>query len=186
MLFFLFLFSIATEAWSELVIFKGKENKFLAYHLYIILEYVLVTYFFSNAFRGIWLRRIMLGTIPVFILYCIFFSSGKNSLNGLPAIQYIGDGVLTLFWSVLVLFNLPVSLERKLSQTLFFWMAIAFMILHSGQFFMTGLYNYLYSKNASVADRLANMVYYGVNYIFYTISIIGMVCSNQKPKYITQ
>jgi hypothetical protein len=185
-LFFLFLFSISTELWSELVLFKGNENKFLAYHLYIILEYSLVTYFFSNAFNQTWLRRIMIGTIPMFILFSLFFSFSKNSLNALPAVQYIGDGVLTLFWSILVLFNMPVSLERKLSETIFFWMAIAFMILHSGQFFMTGLYNYLYSKNASIADRLANMIYYGVNYMFYTISIIGMICSNQKPKYTTQ
>ena len=182
----LLAFSIQTELTSDYLRYILKTNRFAPYHFYIPIEYCLVTYYFSNLIQIEWVKKLLKISIPVYVTISILISVFINKINQLPSLQYNIDGTLIIIWSIITLFNLPFKPEESIFKAPYFWFCIAFMILFSGQFFMNGFFNSLSKTKPILAEKLGFIIYYCLNYLFYSFMILGLLCSKPTQRYITQ
>lgn len=185
-IYWLFLFSILSETVSDYFRYSDEAKRYCSYHFYIPIEYSLVTLYFSRQLKIPWLKKVLPLTIPVFVLYSIIISVFVQGVEEFPSWQYNVDGTLIIIWCVISLFNLPLNPEVTIYKTFQFWFCIAFMLLFSGQFFMNGFFNQLKEANPDIITKLIFIVYYILNYLFYTLIIFGLLCSRQTRKYISQ
>ncbi len=181
----LLFFSIMTELVSDYFRSFAETDRYTPYHFYIPIEYCLVTLYFSRLLQIAWLRKLLLITIPVFIIFSIIISTYFQGINELPSWQYNTEGTLIIIWCVISLFNLPINPEVNILKTFQFWFCIAFMIMFSGQFFLNGFFNPLKNTNPEITKNLI-FIYYVLNYLFYTLIIFGLLCSRPTTKYISQ
>ena len=185
-IYWLFLFSILSENVSDYFRHINEAKRYSPYHFYIPIEYSLVTFYFSRQLKIKWLKKVLPWTIPIFILYSIAISVFVQGTEEFPSWQYNVDGILIIIWCVISLFNLPLNPEVTIYKTFQFWFCIAFMLLFSGQFFMNGFFNPLQETNPGITQKLIFIVYYILNYLFYTLIIFGLLCSRQTTKYTSQ
>lgn len=182
----LLFFSIVTESVSDYFRSFAEKKRYIPYHFYIPIEYCLVTFYFSRLLQIAWLKKLLIISIPIFIIFSIIISTYFQGINELPSWQYNTEGTLIIIWCVISLFNLPMNPDVNIFKTFQFWFCIAFMIMFSGQFFMNGFFNALKNTNPEVTKKLIFIVYYVLNYLFYTLIIFGLLCSRTTMKYISQ
>lgn len=181
----LLFFSIVSETVSDYFRFFAETERYTPYHFYIPIEYCLVTFYSSRLLQKPWLKKLLIISIPFFILFSIIISI-LQGINEFPSWQYNIEGTLIIIWCVLSLFNLPLNPDVNIFKTFQFWFCIAFMLLFSGQFFMNGFFNSLKKTNPEITKKLIFIVYYVLNYVFYTLIIFGLLCSRPIRKYISQ
>ncbi len=181
----LLFFSIITESVSEYFRFYAEAKRYSPYHFYIPIEYCLVTFYFSKLIQNVVLKKLMLISIPVFVLLSTIISIYLQGINDFPSWQYNIEGTLIIIWCVISLFNLPLNPNLNIFKTFQFWFCIAFMIMFAGQFFLNGFFNPLKNTNPEVKDKLI-FIYYILNYLFYTLLIFGLLCSRATRKSISQ
>ncbi len=182
----LLFFSIITESISDYFRYFAEMKRYTPYHFYIPIEYSLVTLYFSRLVQTSWLKKLLIVSMPFFILFSIVISIYLQGINEFPSWQYNIEGTLIIIWCVISLFNLPLNPDVNIFKTFQFWFCIAFMLLFSGQFFMNGLFNSLKDTNPGITNKLIFIVYYILNYLFYTLIIFGLLCSRRTRKYISR
>ncbi len=182
----LLFFSILSEISSDYFRYIANTNRYAPYHFYIPIEYSLVTLYYSYLIPINWVKKLLIITIPVFIISSLLISLYGEKIYEFPSWQYNMDGSLIIIWSVIGLFNLPFNPEKSIFRRSQFWFCIAFMILFSGQFFMNGFFNPLNNSNPDLTKKLIFIIYYTLNYLFYSLIIVGLLCSKPTRKYITQ
>ncbi len=181
----LLFFSILTETASDYFRAFDDKKKYIPYHFYIPFEYCLVTFYLSVLLQIRWVKRILIVSIPVFLITSALISIYWNDVEDLPSWQYNIEGTLIIIWCIINLFNLPPDPVGNIFKTFQFWFCVAFMIMFSGQFFLNGFFNPLQNRNPEVKQNLS-LVYLVLNYLFYTLIIFGLLCSRPTTNYISR
>ncbi len=181
----LLFFSIVTESVSDGFRFFDETKRYSPYHFYIPIEYSLVTFYFSRLLQIAKLKKLLLLSIPFFIIFGLIISIYFEGINDFPSWQYNIEGTLIIIWCVISLFNLPLNPIVSIFKNFQFWFCIAFMIMFSGQFFLNGFFNPLKNTNPEITRKLI-MIYYVLNYLFYSLLIFGLLCSRTTRRYILQ
>ncbi|HEV8081903.1 MAG TPA: hypothetical protein VGP55_01805 [Chitinophagaceae bacterium] len=182
----LLFFSIMTESASDYFRSFAETKRYTPYHFYIPIEYCLVTFYLSGLLQISWLKKLLKISILFFIIFSVIISIYLQEINEFPSWQYNIEGTLIIIWCVISLFNLPLNPDMNIFKTFQFWFCIAFMVMFSGQFFMNGFFNSLKNTNPELIKKLIFIVYYVLNYLFYTLIIFGLLCSRPTRKYISQ
>lgn len=154
---------------------------FYWYHIFIPIDYILLSLLFWNFQKVKWIKAFTIITIPFFVIICLWLSIFKIPLNEYPSLHSIFRGILLILVSVLTLFTF--SEDDKYYRVSIFWICIGVLILYSGGFFVKGFYNYLlerYPEEKQYFKRLHSLISIIFNYLFYGLIIIGLICSRAK------
>lgn len=148
---------------SLLYIFKSPENYYRVARIYYVIEYILLTYFFSLYITNKVVKKILLYSPIVYFIFCVydFIIESKPSLPFIPAsIEHI---VLLAFIIYYFFEVMQESVVEPIYQKAIFWISVAFIINSSGNFFL-----FLYSKN-SFNDDLFKRQY---TIIYTTVTVL--------------
>ena len=106
---------------------------FYWYHIFIPIDYILLSLLFWNFQKVKWIKAFTIITIPFFVIICLWLSIFKIPLNEYPSLHSIFRGILLILISVLTLFTF--SEDDKYYRVSIFWICIGVLILYSGGFF---------------------------------------------------
>jgi len=138
-LFFILIYliaSILTDILFYPIILHITKNEFLAYRIFTIIEYLLISSYLHYIIKSISFKKLILILSIGFIIFSIFdlINSKSNSFDSSPTGVAC---ILILFYSIFYLFekiNKPDSLF--LYSTPDFWIVVALIIFFSGTFFI--------------------------------------------------
>lgn len=113
------------------------------YRIAIVIEFLLISVFFSMNIKSTALQRLLLFSNIPFIILSIFDYINSNS-NELTFYPQIAESIVFIF-SIIYIFYEKMETELKVPiyQTYFFWISIAFLMYFGGNFFL-----FLFSKTS--------------------------------------
>jgi hypothetical protein len=154
------------------------------YNLYIPLEYFFYAAFFYYINTGAFIRKTILISVPIFILYILLLSeftpAPKTSLS---TNIYTFSGVLIVIWSLWTLFILKPSNNIKFIVHPLFWICTALIVFYSGNIPFNLMFQHLSEVDQENYNLVNQLFRKGLNIIFFTFFIIGFICSHQMKKY---
>lgn len=164
--FFLYTILIAVlviVGFSLLYIYKSKENYYFVVRVYNVIEYSLLAYFFSFYIRNNSIKKILLFSVFVFIIFCIYnFIHAR--LPRMPFIPASVENILLLLLTTYYFFEeMQAPVFEPIYEKAIFWICVAFIVNSSGNFFL-----FLYSKN-SFNDEAFKTQY---TIIYTTVTIV--------------
>lgn len=140
--------------------------------IYDIVEYTLLSYFFSLHLKNNTIRLILVYSAIPFCIYCLydFFIAKEPAFAFLPLVTEC----LVLLSVIIYIFYEKNQIVSKipLNKSYFFWIAVAFMVYASGNFFL-----FLYSKNTYNANDETFKNYYTIIYSVITILKNILLCT---------
>jgi hypothetical protein len=156
------------------------------YHLFVFVEYAMVVLYLRLAIHTEKIKRIILVSIPVFIVISFLISFFFSHFRGFPGINLSIEGFLLFIFCMVLLFNLEVSENDSVFVNPDLWIALAFMIYEGGTFFYNGVYTRLVNLDEATAIRLFSYINRPLNICLYTFINIGLICLIKKKRSIMQ
>jgi hypothetical protein len=186
----IFPFLLATSLLTEIVVnilhFVFHQNFLFMYHFYIPVEYAFLAYFFYLNSGHPTLRRIILFSIPAYLLVSIYISLKVSPINTHPGLNFNLEGILLILWSLITLLNVNPTGNLPIVRLPVFWICLGILIFHCGIFFFNGVYNYLLENDSQLAKQLHKLIIKNLNYLLYICFSTGFICSKQMKKYLLQ
>jgi len=166
-IFFIYTILIAIlviVGFSLLYINKSPEKYYLVVRTYVILEFTLLTYLFHLYIKNNFLRKLILYSPIIFILFCIFVFS-REKIPGMPFLPISVAHITLLCLILYYLFEvMQETVLEPIYQKAIFWISVAFIINSAGNFFL-----FLYSKNSFNDDPNFKRQY---TIIYTTVTVI--------------
>ncbi|UAY51549.1 hypothetical protein [Ferruginibacter albus] len=183
----LLITSLSEELLFEVLEYKkvGK-NFYFIYHFFAPVYYGLFAYYFSLAVPKGKIRNSIRISIPLFTIATLAISFSQESFKVFPGVQLNIIGVLLIINSLIALFQLDVRDRTPLLRRPIFWISISTLFFYSVLFSLNGFFNYLMKHNFNLAVNLYQLLNNNLNYLYYLLIIIGMLCSKPIQKYSLQ
>lgn len=119
-----------------LYIYKSPESYYLVARVYIMLEFTLLTYFFSLYIQNKLVKKILLFSPIIFLLFCIYDFSVEK-IPGIPFLPVTVAHITLLCFIIYYFFEVMQDLVvEPIYQKAIFWISVAFIINSSGNFFL--------------------------------------------------
>lgn len=180
---FLLEISILTEL-TAIIIYRvdNSQNYYnIPYNIYVLFDYLLTILILSNFIISSKLRKIAIGTIPLFLLISLWLSFHNSFLSD-PGINLNIAGVIYILIIFYILFNLPITEEKSIFKMPVFWFCLGWLIYIGGTFFFNFWYEYLLERQESLADELHRWIIRSFNCFMYISFIIGFICLKRNRK----
>ena len=137
--FFIYIICFASLIGIQLVLryyFFSKELYFIAIRLQLIVEFILLTFYFNKNFQNLLAKKLAISLIPVYILFSIF-DYILNSKIKFGADQAIVESIFMLFILIYYFFEkIKFDIQSPLYEYKIFWIAVGFFIFFAGNFFL--------------------------------------------------
>lgn len=159
---------------------------YLFYHVYIPLEYALITWYLTRKMNESLLRQMAISSIPIFPLVSFLLSQFHIGWTQFPGFNLNMEGTLLCTWSIIVLLSVNPHRFLPIYKLPIFWICLAIIIYHSGTFVMNGLFNFLNLHKPGVFKSLREIINKNLNILLYIMFIIAFVCSHQMKKFSSQ
>lgn len=159
---------------------------FFLYHLYIPLDYILLSFFFIHNFSNRLIKSIVIISVPIFVCFCILFSFWKIGIHRYPGIILNVEGILLIVWCIIKLLTIEVKLGIQITALPIFWICTGLLIYNLGGFMFNGFYNSLIENKSSFANEINQFFNKLFNVLLYIFFSKGLLCSNQMKKSMLQ
>ncbi len=144
--FFLYTIAIAVlviVGFSFFYILKSTENYYRIVWVYIVIEYSLLTYFFSLYIKNKIIKNILFYSPVAFLIFCVYTFIIQKNL-GLPFLPASVEHITLLCFIIYYFFEVMQEIVLEpIYQKAIFWISVAFIINSAGNFFL-----FLYSKSS--------------------------------------
>lgn len=176
--------SILTElaVYFMYFVLEWKPQFFAVYHIYIPLEYTLLSYFLTQYISSTAAKRLIFISIPIFIIG----SLSITILTGpfiFPGSNLNAEGILIIVWTMVALFSIKPISDTPIFRLPIFWISVGLLVYYAGGFFFNFTYQYLQETESALARVLNGIINKGLNYILYTFMIIAFLCSNHLKRF---
>ena len=163
------------ELGAELAI-AAKVDFTWMYHLFVVVEYSLISWYFSNIVDKKF-RKVILGSIPFFVLVSLSISYWMYGFRSFPGMNINTEGILVSIISSYTLLNLPDATKyNRMVQHPDFWICFGWMAFFTGTFLLHGLYSYLHGLDRMQALELFTWINRPLNIVLYSCLITGFLC----------
>lgn len=179
-----FPFLICMSILTELLVFwlnTINHSYNFIYHIYVPLEYFLISLYFILNTKKITTKKIITYSIPVYFLVCLILSF-LSSFQKHPGLQINLEGLLLIAWSIITIFSIEVKVNTVITSLPVFWICVALLIYHSGIFTFTGIYNYILENKSLLGSKLTFYTIQMSNYLLYICLSIAFICSLRTKK----
>ncbi|NOU18405.1 MAG: hypothetical protein HOO91_12685 [Bacteroidales bacterium] len=182
---YLFPFLLSAALLSDIgasVLNHFKINYFFLYHIYLPIEYSLLAYYFYLTLRNILVKKIVLYSIPLFIIFSLMFSLKVVIISKYPNFQTIIECLLLVTWATMAIFTIEVKEDVSILSLPVFWICVAILVYQCGVFTFTGVFNFLLDTKPELLDKIKPYQIV-LNCIIYILYSIAFVCSHRIKKY---
>lgn len=143
------LFCTAIVEIGVQVLVKMKIEFISLYHIFSFIEYPLFCLFLIDAIKTSNVKKIVLISIPVFILSALSLSIFYYHFNNFPGGNINLEGIFQCIVCTYILFNLDVEEDIPILKNQYFWICSGILIFFGTTFFFNGLLTYVFSYNAT-------------------------------------
>lgn len=147
------------------------------YHFYIPFEFTMFTLFFSANINLRVPKRIRLGIILLYILFCFVYSSFFGKLTNYPSIQYNLDCLLVAIFIIITLLSVPPHGSLSITRLPIFWFCTGLLIFYVGIVLYNGTKNGLEKSDSELARVIRLNINMNLNYLLYLSWIYGFICA---------
>jgi hypothetical protein len=180
-LMFLYLLLIMVTSLAAIYLVKG--NNLFLFHFSIPLEYVILSLIFHRYLQGRILKRIILVSIPVFLILSAVLSIYVQKLDENNSYAVGVESVAMISWSLLALRQLlsdPGIASPWRDHV--FWITIAVLYSFTGNMIIEGMLNYTMHRSMDLAKRLyyVSIIF---KYVFLLMLIAGCYCRQLLRTY---
>jgi len=179
------IFTQLVEMYAQFSILKDRPFVWM-YHFFVCIEYSLLVLYLRLAINIKKVGRIIIFTIPVFVILSLLVSHFFYHFQDFPGINICTEGFLLFIFCVVLLFNLDVVEDESIFSNPDLWIALGILIFEGGTFFYNGVYTKLLSIDADKAMELFGLINKPLNLCLYSFINIGLVCLIKKKKYTTR
>lgn len=155
----------------------GSKFTYLPYHIYIPIEYGLLTLFFMAQINKSILEKIGVISIFTFIFFSIITSHFYTGWAKFPGLILNVEGFLLIIWSLVIMFSVKPDLELPFHKLPIFWICLSVILYHSGTFVMNGLFNTL--KENHILFKSLRIINQSLNIIMYLMILLAFLLSNR-------
>lgn len=173
------------EAGVQILVRKRIEFTFL-YHIFSFIEYPLLCLFLLEAIKAATAKKIVLISIPVFIIASVSLSFFYYHFTGFPGMNINLEGMVQCVVCTYVLFNLDVEEDIPILRNQYFWICSGILIFFGTTFFFNGLMAHVFSFDTNKALMLFSIINKPLNLILYAFILIGILCSITTKRLSTQ
>lgn len=172
-LFYFVCFGFSVELTTNILVevFGLRQNlKFL--HIYVPIEFLLISLIYFYALKGYFNKKIILAIIISFEFYCFLNPIFFQNLNEYSHARAISS-LLLIFFSILFFHKVVVEAKvKRLSKEPMIWVNTAVLIYFSGNLFFNALFSLIleYSREFS---KLTTYYFVILTTLFYLLIAIG-------------
>lgn len=180
----LLLLSLAVEGARFTLTNDHPIPKFL-FSIYTPIEYFLLSLFAISILNSNLIKKMIWGTIPVFVVLSLFVQFKMESSNYFyKYLDVLIEAPLVLTWTLLYVFQL-FSDEKTFhfKSNPVFWISMGNLLFFSGSFFSYGFGSYLHNAGQYNLSEAIFWIERVLNIFLYIIYVIGFLCSNQKKLF---
>lgn len=181
----LLLITTSMELYVQYLIKKRVDFTYL-YHLFIAIEYPLICWFLSDAIRSSSVKKILLLTIPLYLVISLSLSVLHYHFTGFPSLNIELEGIMQSILCTYILFNLEVYEDVSILRNQYFWICSGILIFFGTSFVFNGVITPILRMDTNKTLMLFNMINKPLNLVLYSFIIIGLLCLLTKRKSSTQ
>ncbi len=156
-----------------LITYDGETNTLPLSHLYLMLEFLLLGFFYSYILKDIINKRLMVILIVLFEVYCIINTMFLQSVFLYPALPLAIGKILIVGFSMLFLYKIMTEARiLNLWKEPLIFLNLAVLIYYAGNLFYSLLFNLILDYSREFA-KITNYYFVGLNTLFYILVAIG-------------
>ncbi|MCD6163316.1 MAG: hypothetical protein J7K40_13025 [candidate division Zixibacteria bacterium] len=174
---FLIITGVGIYSYSQAI--RGQNNIWL-YHFYDPIEYSLFIAAFSFWQKKLVVKKIMLYSIPVFVIFCIINIILTDDINNYNFFTSSISRIIFIIISAYTLLDIFKSDKGELLKIPEFWIAIA-LFMCSSNTLVYFVFNKIIVAQVMVTFWVINLV---IDLIANQIYAIGFICRYRQQKYI--
>lgn len=180
----LLLFSVLAEAIVYVLAIQLaiKPEFFLVYHIYVPLEYLFLSYYFSRQIKLQHSHQVFYALAIAVVAIDFYLSVISGNVFSYPGRNLNVSGILIVFWSATALFNVRPEVNRSLFSFPVFWIGTGYLLYYSASFFHNFIYGILVKSQAELAEALNDIINKGANDVLYICISIAFICSHRLMK----
>lgn len=179
------ILAIQTQVNGDILKAEGLgEKRFFVFHIYIPLEYLLLSYYYYLLLRGKWVSYFfILSNIGMVAFSAVYYSLNKASFYHPDFAQFVLGSVFVTFLGI-IFFSQFFEKDERVDLISYpdFWINVGNLLFYAGCLFVMGLHYSLQKRNSELADRLLQINYY-LNIILYFLYIVAFTCSKATKRY---
>lgn len=161
----------------NLYLSQNRHIDFNIYYVYIVLNFIFISIYFSRIIQNNWFKMIALWIIPFIVIIMIGLIYWKEiSVHKLFLINVF----FFVLYSIVFLFQLLRSDEDVLANP-HFWIVTGILFFHSGFFFLSGFVNYISQNDLELARKLYS-INHVLNIIYYSLITYGFICQRRLAR----
>lgn len=145
--------SFFTEMINFVLTESGINNMFI-FRFYTIIEFILISFFYSMFFRKYLRPRYLLLAIPLFLVVAFI----DYKINGLNTMDNLASSVASISLSLYALVSFLFIMRKLLFENIlsepFFWINCGVLFYFSGNLFVFAFSNYVYTYQQSYSSAL--------------------------------
>lgn len=166
--------AILTQIIAEVLVASKIKHYFL-FHLYVPLEYILLSTYYYYLFNRFYLKGLIIISNLFLLTFYFFHYWGAKFYEP----DYSGFNIEMIFISVLVVLFFALLLKKEedivLSKNPDFWINTGNLFFYTGCVFVMGLHYTLRQKNVSLAEKLL-IINHFLNLVLYLFYAIAFTC----------
>jgi hypothetical protein len=168
---------LATTVAAIVVLRLGWKYNTPIFHLFTLLEYTVLSLLFYNVLSSERLKRVVLVSVPVFIVTAAAFSLFVQKYDtDNNSYVIIIESILIILWSMFFLREvLLLQQVTSLQGFPLFWASVGILFYFTGNLIIEGMMNYLYRHSMEDALRAYHFGYV-FKYLMFLMFTIGAFC----------
>lgn len=180
-LFYYVCFASVASILSTLISRTG-TNTMPELHVYVILEFIILTFFYANYVQEYISRKYIWIIIAGFIVLGVLNALFLQNITVYPNILRAVESIVMVIFTVLYFQKVMVEAKiKKLSKEPMIWINTAMLIYFSGNFFFHILFPVVLTNSVEFAKR-TTYFFWATNIIFYLTLSVGFY----KHKKLTE
>ncbi len=171
-LFYFVCFSAVAELVSALISIGG-NNTMPGAHVYVLVEFIILTFFYANYIKVYIARKYIWVIIAGFTVLSVLNALFIQKITAYPNILRAVESIVMVIFSVLYFHKIMVEAKiKKLSKEPMIWINTAMLVYFSGNFFFHILFPVVLANSEEFARRIIYF-YWSSNILFYLILTVG-------------
>ncbi|MBA4313142.1 MAG: hypothetical protein C0417_10995 [Chlorobiaceae bacterium] len=180
-LVFYIAFVFVVEISVTFFVLKGINNLWIL-HFYIPVEYILLVIFFSYLQKNRLIQKVLLFSIPIFIIISIVNSWLLEGLTKFPSHSRSIESVVLIGIGAYTLFELSKNSVMSLLSDSRFWIVFAILLYSMSTLLLFALSNTLAIQPMHIYRLVWSLLNFDVNIISNFLYAGGILCQNQAQR----
>jgi len=162
------------------------ENNLFIFHIYVPIEYIILSFLYKNIIVNAVIKKMILLSIPFFVALSVCFSLFIQPPDTNNSTMSIIESVIMIFLSLSFLREILLFQQATaLHKFPLFWINVGILVFFTGRLITEGMLSYLVSHSMVLARRIFTFGFV-FKYLLFVLFIIGVFCGRPSQALLNR